>query len=81
MIDGGGGLNTADFSSLSTTSGIYSSSHPITFNMMTGQVEIYSLSSNQQWHGFQIVYKNGDTIYGTGDNDHSVPEEFMHIVG
>ena len=48
--------------------------------MNSGSVNIDEGSYHQNWHGFQIVHGTyGDTIYGTGDNDHSVPEDFMHI--
>ena len=74
MIDGGGGLNTADFFQIGTGYGI-------DFNMNSGSVNIDEGAYYQNWHGFQIARgtAHSDTIYGTGDNDHSVPEDFMHI--
>ena len=74
MIDGGGGLNTADFFQIG-------SGYGIDFNMNSGSVNIDEGAYHQNWHGFQIVHgtAGGDTIYGTGDNDNSVPEEFMHM--
>ena len=74
MIDGGGGLNTADFFQIGEGYGI-------DFNMNSGSVNIDEGSYHQNWHGFQIARgtAHSDTICGNRDNDNSVPEDFMHI--
>ena len=44
--------------------------------MNSGSVNIDEGAYYQNWHGFQIARgtAHSDTIYGTGDNDHSVPK-------
>ena len=56
-IDGGGGYNVADFSSVSDS---------VQFNMTMGHVTFGS--TNQQWYGFQEVLgtTSGDYVFGTG---------------
>ena len=75
-IDGGGGLNAADFSTFGTSNGV-------AFDMNSGQVSIYTSTDSyqQNWHGFQIALgtDQNDSFYGTGEEDNAVPEEFMHF--
>ena len=69
VIDGGGGLNTADFSQLD----IANLSGGIEYSMATGEAAIggtsYSSDYSQNWYGFQSVIgtDNDDYIYGTGE--------------
>ena len=79
MIDGGGGLNTADFF-LFTSMGFNLNGIDFNMNDWTG-VDIDEGAYHHPWHGFQIVHGTAGWGYHlwNRDNDHSVPEEFMHM--
>ena len=81
QVDGGGGYNLANFSSLinsGNTSGV-------NFNMQSGKADWYSSNavSDQDLFGFQSAIGTtvsvGDDIFGTGEMDNTVPEKMFEI--